>query len=147
MTQKDVDRVMLVRYAVQEAGPRGSLEQMKAICYCLRNRVRAGWGEWIHVIESADESRGNELNEPTRIDTSSRAYQRLLHDVDDIYFSHSSEMGEGMTLEDTLCDKRRPCFYWLFLNRPMRPWFKDNIAGDKENHPSNATMGLIMFFE
>jgi hypothetical protein len=148
MIQKDVDRVMLVRYAVQEVGPKGSLEQMKAVCYCLRNRVRAGWGEWMDVIESADETRANEPTEPAPIDTSNRAYQRLLHDVDDIYFGHSSAgYEEGQTLEDTLCEKERPCFYWYFLNKPMRQWFKDNIAGDKENHPSNATMGLIMFFE
>lgn len=147
MTQKDVDRVMLVRYAVQEVGPKGSLEQMKAVCYCLRNRVREGWGEWMDVIESADEHRANEPTEPAAIDTSSRAYQRLLHDVDDIYFGHSSDFSEGPSLEDSLCEKERPCFYWLFLDRPMQQWFKDTIAGDKENHPSNATMGLMMFFE
>lgn len=147
MTQKDMDRVMLVRYAVREAGPDGSLEQMKAICYCLRNRVRAGWGEWMDVIDSADESLGNEPIEPMRLDSASRAYQRLLHDVDDIYFGHSTGRDEGTTLEDSLCEKERPCFYWLFLNRPTRTWFRDNIASDKENHPSNATMGLMMFFE
>jgi hypothetical protein len=147
MTQKDVDRVMLVRYAVQEAGPRGSLEEMKAICYCLRNRVRAGWGEWLDVIESAGETLCNEPIDPTRIDTANRAYQRLLHDVDDIYFGHSYGSDEGPTLEDTLCEKERPCFYWLFLQRPTTQWFKDTIAADKENHPSNATMGLMMFFE
>lgn len=147
MTQKDVDRVMLVRYAAFEAGPRGSLEQMKAICYCLRNRVRAGWGEWMDVIETADEHRANVPNELIRIDHNSRTYQRLLHDVDDIYFGHNSSYGDGPTLEDTLCAKERPNFYWLFLDRPMRQWFKDNIAGDKENHPSNATMALMMFFE
>jgi hypothetical protein len=87
------------------------------------------------------------------MDASSRAYQRLLHDVDDIYFGHSDNYGhsaayeEGRTLEDTLCDEGRESFYWLFLDRPMRQWFKDNIAGDKENHPSNSTMGLMMFFE
>lgn len=147
MTQKDVDRVMLVRYAVQEAGPKGSLEQMKAICYCLRNRVRAGWGEWMEVIESAGEHRANEPLETAPIDSSSRAYQRLLHDVDDIYFGHSAGYSEGQTLEDSLCEKERPCFYWLFLERPMREWFKETIASDKENHPSNTTMGLMMFFE
>jgi hypothetical protein len=147
MTQKDVDRVLLVRYAVQAVGPRGSLEQMKSICYCLRNRVRAGWGEWVEVIEGADETLGNEPMEPTPLDTSSRAYQRLLYDVDDIYFSHNSDMSEGATLEEALCSKEHPCFYWLFLNRPMQQSFKDNIASQPKNHPSNVTMGTMMFFE
>lgn len=147
MTQKDVDRVILVRYAVQEVGPRGSLDQMKAICYCLRNRVRSGWGEWMEVLESAEEFRANEPNEPWKIDTGSRAYQRLLYDVDDIYFGHRPPSGDGPTLEDTLCDTRRPLFYWLFLERPMRQWFKDHIIGDPKNHPNSASMGTILFFE
>jgi hypothetical protein len=139
---------MLVRYAVQAVGPRGSLEQMKAICYCLRNRVRAGWGEWVEVIESAGESLGNEPFERVPLDTSSRAYQRLLYDVDDIYFSHGNmESSEGPTLEDSLCAKDHPCFYWMFLNRPMLQSFKDNIASQPKNHPSNVTMGTMMFFE
>ncbi len=147
MTQKDVDRVMLVRYAVQEAGPRGSLEQMKAICHCISNRVRAGWGTWMDVIEGAEEYSANDPQESIRIDINNRAYQRLLHDVDDIYFGHVLEIGDGPTLEDTLCDKERPCFYWMFLSRPIRQWFQDNIISDKENHPNNVTMGIMLFFE
>jgi len=147
VNQKDVDRVLLVRYAVQEVGDRGSLEQLKAVCYCLRNRVRAGWGDWIEVIEGANEMRANEPLEPTLIDISNRAYQRLLHDVDDIYFGHSQDrLTDGTSLEDTLCSSERPAFHWIFLDRPMTEWFKDNIAKYKENHPNISSMGLMMFF-
>ena len=148
MTQRDFDRAMLVRYAVQEVGPRGSLEQMKAVCYCLRNRVRSGWGDWIDVIESAGEHSGNEPLDYVPIDTSKRAYQRLLHEVDDIYFGASTDFGaEGLDLAYSLCQQGGEALYWMFLDRPIRQWFQDTIASDLENHPSRVTMGLMMFFE
>lgn len=145
MNQKDVDRVLLVRYAVQEVGARGSLEQLKAVCFCLRNRVRAGWGEWIDVIQDADGKRCNEPLEPTLIDLSNRAYQRLLHDVDDIYFGMGNP-SDGYTFEDAICNTDQPAFYWLFLDRPMSDWFKVNISGHPENHPNTCTMGSMLFF-
>jgi hypothetical protein len=147
MNQKDVDRVLLVHYAVKEVSGRGSLEQLKAVCYCLRNRVRAGWGEWIDVIQSADEALCNKPAEHSPIDVSNRAYQRLLHEVDDIYFGKSQDhMTDGSTLEDSLCSRDLPAFYWVFLDRPLSEWFKSNIAKDNENHPNISTMGMMLFF-
>jgi hypothetical protein len=151
MTQKDVDRVLLVRYAVQEAGQRGSLEQMMAICYCLRNRVRAGWGDWIAIIQSATDHGAHTPEDDARLDPNNRAYQRLLRDVDDIYFGHGStkslDDGPGGDLEDSLCEKNHECLYWAFLDRPMLPQFAATIVRDPENHANRATMGLMMFYE
>lgn len=151
MTQKDVDRVMLALYAVREAGERASLEQMKAICYCLRNRVRAGWGEWMAVIDAAGETAAHEPAPHAAIDVSSRTYQRLLRDVDDIYFGHSGlkEYGDegGGDLETSLCAKGREGLYWCFLNRPVLERFAATIVRDQENHANIATMGLMMFYE
>lgn len=149
MTQKDVDRVLLTLYAVREAGPRGSLEQMKAICYCLRNRVRAGWGEWMDVIENADETNAHASELTTPIDPNSRTYQRLLRDVDDIYFGQSSisSTGGGEDLENSLCDSQHLCCYWSFVNRAILPSFAETIVRDPANHPNRATMGTMMFYE
>lgn len=151
MTQKDVDRVVLALYAVREAGERGSLEQMKAICYCLRNRVRAGWGEWMAVIESAGETAAHEPAAQTPIDTNSRTYQRLLRDVDDIYFGHTAlksyEDESTGDLETSLCAKDHECLYWCFVNRPIIEHFATTIVRDQENHANVASMGLMMFYE
>jgi hypothetical protein len=149
MTQKDVDRVLLALYAVREAGPKGSLEQMKAICYCLRNQVRAGWGEWMDVIEKAYETGAHAPALEMPVDANSRVYQRLLRDVDDIYFGHS-ELGptdEGGSLESSLCDPQHPCCYWAFVERPMLPRFAETIVRDPKNHPNRATMGMMVFYE
>jgi hypothetical protein len=149
MTQKDVDRVLLTLYAVREAGMRGSLEQMKAICYCLRNRVRAGWGDWMEVLAEAETNNAHASDEHFPIDTNSRTYQRLLRDVDDIYFGHSDPASteEGGTVESSLCDPQHPCCYWAFTDRPMLPHFAETIVRDPENHPNRATMGVMMFYE
>jgi hypothetical protein len=50
-------------------------------------------------------------------------------------------------MEDSLCAKDHPCFYWMFVNRPMTPWFKATIVGDRKNHAQNVTMGTMLFFE
>jgi hypothetical protein len=149
MTQKDVDRVLLALYAVQEVGERGNLDQMKAICYCLRNRVRTGWGEWMEVIQAADNFGAHLTTGPAAIDPNNRIYQRLLRDVDDIYFGHSDSpsAGEGGSLESSLCDPQHPCCYWCFVDRPVDPEFARTIVRDPENHPHRATMGNIMFYE
>jgi hypothetical protein len=151
MTQKDVDRVLLVLYAVREAGEGGSLEQCKAICYCIRNRARAGWGEYMELINNltngADETAAHEPSSYA-VDPQSRVYQRLLRDVDDIYFGHSlKDSDAGMDLEDSLCAPKHECLYWAFLNRPMKPQFAEAIVRDGKNHPNRATMGLMMFYE
>ena len=155
MTQKDVDRVMLVLYAMQEVGQSGSLEQMKAVCYCLRNRVRAGWGDWKSVLWSAGESSAHLPAEPVEIDINNRAYQRLLRDVDDIYFGHSGMSGSygdavsgaGGDLEDSLCAKDHECCYWAFLGMPMKDWFVETIVQDPQNHPNRVSMTSMLYFE
>jgi hypothetical protein len=149
MTQKDVDRVLLALYAVREVGERGNLDQMKAICYCLRNRVRTGWGEWMEVIQAADNFGAHLTTGPAAIDPNNRIYQRLLRDVDDIYFGHSDSPSteEGGSLESSLCDPQHLCCYWCFVDRPVDPEFARTIVRDPENHPHRATMGNIMFYE
>jgi hypothetical protein len=145
VTPNDVAKAALVLYAAREVGPKGSLEEMKAICYCLRNRARAGWneGDLFSVIESAGEHAAHDP-EGSPIDPASRAFQRLTREIDDIYYGDpiKSEHSNG-TLEAGIGEQK----FWQFLNRPVRVWFVDNIQNDRENHPSHAQMGLMMFYE
>lgn len=148
MTLNDLQRAELVLFAAREVGPKGSLEQMKAVCYCIRNRVRAGWhdGRWITVMEKAHEEAAH-YTEKSAIDIDSRNLQRLMHDVDDIYYSqNTSGDGDGFGsdgLEHSVGTQK----FWMFLDRPATDWFITNVVRDMENHPSHAQMGLMMFFE
>lgn len=152
MTLNDLQRAALVLFAVREAGSGASVEQMKAICYCIRNRVKAGWfPDWITTLENADETAGNLPGPKAMVDVNSRAFQMLLRDVDDIYFAPTGRADDETpgadeeTLESALAKSK----YWLFLGpgRFVSPWFEENIIHDPENHPSHANMGVMMFFE
>ena len=145
MTMNDLQRAALVLFAAREAGEGASLEQMKAICYCMRNRVRAGWhdGSWLASIEHADEVAAHDYM-TMRLDPANRALQRLTHDIDDICYGTGIETlaGEG-DLESSIGEQK----FWMFLNRPPSSWFVKHIVKDQKNHPSHAQMGLMMFFE
>jgi hypothetical protein len=162
VTFNDLQRGALVLYAARAAGPFGSLEQMKAIAYCMRNRVKAGWfdGQWLTVIEHATEADANMLTSPVTLDPGSRVLQRLVADIDDIYYGGRQDHREGMRnkalpavaqrfspeggdLEEAI---GKSC-YWLRVNEPIRPWFKAQIMDHPEEHPNRANMGLIAFFE
>jgi hypothetical protein len=135
-------------FASREVGPRGSLEQMKAICYCLRNRVRAGWheGSWIAAIEHADEVAAHHPETPSYFDPNSRSIQRLMSEIDDIFYGQritNDDEGNGGGLEDSIGKQ----MFWMFLDRPVTEWFVKHIVRDMENHPTHAQMGLMMFFE
>lgn len=152
MTLPDVQRALLAVFAAREVGPKGSLEEMRAVACCLRERVRAGWheGSWLLVMEYADEHAAHVATTAAKLNPNQRSLQRMLSDVDDIYYGqrrHALESGsdDGESLEASIAEHKLK--YWCFLNRPMTPWFKANIARDMKNHPMRAQVGLMMFYE
>lgn len=148
MTLNEFQRAKLAEFAVRQAGPRGSVEQMKAICYVIRNRVRKGWsdGNWIGVIESAgDHAAHDEM--PMQLDPNDRNLQRMVADVDEIFYGNSFSSGDGAGIEDSLTQEKHEALYWSFANRPVRPWFLETIQKDQANHPMRTQMGTMMFYE
>lgn len=160
MTTSDHMRGHLVTFAYREAGQGASLEAMLAICYIIRNRVKMQWedGNWISVIENADQHAANEPWEPqVRLDPQSREYQRLLREVDDIFYGGSTDGGYGMapmdsseggiSLFQSMCERKHERLYWMHTGRSVREWFKENIVRDPKNHPQRGVLGTMMFFE
>jgi hypothetical protein len=139
VTLDQLQRAQLVFFAHQEGIATGSLNVMKAICYVLRNRVKAGWHDanWMEVIEHADEVAGNEPSAHHRVDIFSRQFQMLLQAVDDIYYSASS---------DDVSELVKGALYFQFADRPIRPWFIEHIIRDPKNHPRTAQTGMLLLF-
>jgi len=139
MTIDMLQRAQLVLFAHHEAARTGSLDAMKAICYVVRNRVRAGWhdGSWIDVIENADEVAGNTPTPAPKIDAYSRPFQMLMQAVDDIYYSSASDPIEGVV------DK---ALYFQFMDKPLRVWFTENILRKQQEHARKAHIGTLVLF-
>jgi hypothetical protein len=156
VTLNDVQKAELALFAARAAGERPSLEQMKAIAYVIRNRVKAGWhdGQWLTVIERAPEAAGNLEGARVVLDPNNRALQRLIADVDDIYYRVGArDQGTGNSAQrfaaeaEDMADVLGRTLYWCFIDQPMSPWFKENVLDRPEEHVMRAQMGTMMFFE
>jgi hypothetical protein len=164
MKQSDFEKAMLVEFAVREVAA-GSLEEMQAVLYCVRNRVRKGWheGKWVENLEHAREYAAHECGlvralrqEIPPLDCDNRNYQRLLNAIDDLYYGQRNVgMGTGMygrkpdedaqggTLEAAV----GTALYWQFLKRPVRPWFAEKIVRDPGSHPVRTQMGMLILYK
>lgn len=141
MTLQQFERARLVHFAIEQASHTGSLDAMKAVCYIMRNRAKAGWhdGTILSVIEAAHESAGNEpLPGRCVLEAADRNFQLLLHCVEDIY--HGTE-------HDSVRETVGECLYYQFANIKPRNWFVNHIIRDSENHPRRASFGLMFLFE
>lgn len=147
MTMNDLQRAQLVLFVARQVGPRGCLEQMKAICYCMRNRVRAGWydGNWMRAIEEAEDIAPHAL-EAFKLDPNNRDLQRMIREVDEVFYGEQSNaigISDGVDLEGAVGKHK----YWMFLGLDVTSWFAFHVVGDRQNHPSHAQMGTMIFFE
>jgi hypothetical protein len=161
MTLNDAQRAALALFAARAAGQDASLEQMKAIALCVRNRVKAGWhdGQWLTVIEHSYETAGNLPLARVILDPNNRALQRLIADIDDIYYGLAAYSTTAQNKATTPTAQRfapdagdletaiGKCCYWAWVNRAFTPWFKENILDHPDRHPNRAQMGLMSFFE
>ena len=147
VTLNDLQRAALVLFAAREVGPGGSVEQMKAVCHVLRNRVMAGWneGSYLAVIDDAGEAQANEGYALGHLDLNDRRLQRMARDVDEIYYGHADDEISRMCARQ---DKEKgPLLYWCFVDRPVRPWFRDNIARKMEEHRQRGIVGFLYLYE
>lgn len=142
MTFNQFERALLVKFAHDEAVHTGSLASMKAVCYVIRNRVRAGWfdGSWTNNLQSAWEVAGNDrpFDGPPKLDVQNRLFQLLLRDIDDIFFAASEDETQIVVGE---------CLYYHFIDRPVREWFVERVIRETEAHPRRAHVGSIVLYE
>lgn len=139
MNLANLERAQLVAFAYREARHTGSLDCMKAICYVLRNRLKAGWGNgtWLSLMESADQVAGNLKGNPCAMDAADRLLQFLARDIDDIYLGTSDDDTKRVVQQ---------ALYYQFITLQPNEWFVENIVRDPQHHPRIGHVGPIALF-
>lgn len=134
MTLEQYQRASLATFAFREASHTGSLNCMKAVCYVMQNRQRAGWGDgsWINILENSDQFSGHEGRTYPKIDVQNRLFQLLLRDIDDVYYVAGDDETRA-TVDKAL--------YYHFVTFPIREWFVENIIRQPSAHRRGATIG------
>lgn len=138
MTYENYIKGQLVRFAVNEAYHEGSSISVLAIAQVLKNRVDAGWGDWMTVIETAPNYVGTVRENPPAVNPQDVLFRKILLGVDDIYY--------GIADDGDVNNDDYKSLYYAELHNMNRQWFKDNVLSDLESHPRIAKVGQFDFF-
>lgn len=138
MTLETYIRAQLARFALEEGGRHGGVTNMLAIAMVMRNRVFAGWGDWIEVISRAPEKRGTIYKDGDAIATRmirSGAARVLLNRIDEVYTRQDLEDLTGGAL------------FYVQPDLPIAMWFQREILERPDDHPRTAHIGPVWFFQ
>lgn len=137
MTLETYVRAEIARVALENGARYGGINNMLGVAMVLRNRVFAGWGSWIDVIEQVA-TRPTNLNIPRGDVTSvlkSNTGRNLLNQVDAIYSRVDIEDITGGAL------------FWVDPSFLVADWFKLEVLNRQENHPRVAHIGPVWFYQ
>lgn len=128
-------KAQMARFAIEEGAQHGGVNNMLAVAQVLRNRVFAGWGDWLEVVERAPEKRAAVL-EAEKPNLRTGNVRVLLNRIEEIYSrADLSDMTGGAL------------FYWEPGKGETAKWFQEEVLARAEDHPRVAHIGLVWFFK
>jgi hypothetical protein len=138
MTAENFIKSQLALMAWREAHRYGGIDNMIAVAFVIRNRVKAGWhgGDWLDVMSnhytfSAEAQAASAQELP---DVRETHFRVVLQKIDDLF---AGMMVDKMTEE---------ALYYAELHNITREWFTINILRKPEEHPRIAQIGPVTFF-
>ena len=131
-------RAQMARFAIEEGARHGGVNNMLAVVHVLRNRVFAGAGDWVEVIERAPERRA--IIYPA-LDAAARSQlmrtgnvRTLLNRIDEIY-----------TKQD-ISDLTGGAQWYFEPGQKVADWFDREVLQRPEDHPRTAHIGPVWFY-
>ncbi len=148
------ERGQVAAFAFREAHHTGSYDAMRAICYVLRNRVKAGWGDgtWISVLENAHQVAATHINFEMLASghaeglSQNRLLQMIVRDVDDIYLGQErwdDNVRRVVCGEDPR--SKSVALFYSFIDRQPRPWFVENVIRSSD-HAHIGNIGALLLY-
>lgn len=134
MTLDTYIRAQMARFAIEEGHEYGGVNNMVAIAHVLRNRVFAGWGDWLEVVMRAGEKKGN-THIPPMPPIRSNNVRVLLNRIEDIYTRADANDLTGGAL------------FYADPVLPLADWFRTEVLDRPDDHPRSAHIGPVWFFK
>jgi len=125
------------------------LEGMRAVAFCVRNRVNAGWwnGDWVSVLaHHRDYSYRTELYDDTLPDPRVFSFQCLLQEINGIFSNQTKDDVTVPVQPSFVQNVYKPALYYAKLNEITNDWFLENISRNTAVHSRVATVGALTFF-
>jgi hypothetical protein len=126
-------RAQMARFAIEEGGRHGGVNNMLAVAQVLRNRVFAGWGDWLEVVQRAPEKRAT-IYPPHMSELRSGNVRVLLNKIDDVYTKADAE------------DLTAGALFYVEPGFPVAEWFKTEVLDRPDEHRRTAHVGPVWFF-
>lgn len=145
MTSETYVRAQLATLAWREGYQDGGINNSLAVAFVIKNRVRAGWGDWLDLIQRHaiwSSRNADELDTTSHPDAREPNFQLLLQQIDGVF---DGSMPDKLTVAPKLGDSR-PGLYYGKLNNISREWFLENIVRNPESHPRTSQVGEVIFF-
>lgn len=87
---------------------------------CIANRVRAGWGSWLQMLDGLDQFAAENTIPPLKHPSVwEPSFIKLLHTVDGIFDQSIQDLSKGG-------------LYWADLSKIDRTWFLEKIVQAKD---------------
>jgi len=147
MTAETYVKAQLATLAWREGHEQGGFNNALAVAFVIKNRVRAGWGDWLdliqrHAIWSARNE--DELDTTSHPDAREPNFQLLLQNIDGVF---DNSLQDKLTVSPkTKAGEFRAALYYGQLNKITRPWFLEKIVRQPDLHPRTSQVGEIVFF-
>lgn len=127
-------RAKIAEFAIEEGARYGGVNNMLGVAQVLRNRVFAGWGDWLEVAQTAPAKRAV-IYPPDIPNIRTGNVRVFLNRLDELYTSEISEDLTGGAL------------FYLDPAYPIVPWFKTEVLDKPDDHPRTAHIGPVWFFK
>jgi hypothetical protein len=129
-------RARLAHFAIEEGAQHGGVTNMMAVTFVLRNRVFAGWGDWLEVVQTAPTKRAT-LYPAHMSDIRSSNVRVFLNRLEEIYSANDSEdiTGGALFYAEPRADLK------------LEDWFVTEVLERPDEHPRTAHVGPVWFFK
>lgn len=134
MTLETYIRAEMARFAIEEAARHGGVNNMLAVLHVLRNRVFAGWGDWVEVVQKASEKRAT-IYPPDFPNLKTNDIRLLLNRVEEVYSRQD------------LVDLTGGALFYFDQGYPIEQWFKDQVLNYPDDHKRTAHIGPVWFYK
>jgi len=134
MNLETYTRAQMARFAIEEGARHGGVNNMLAVLHVLRNRVFAGWGDWVEVTLHAHEKRAT-IYPPEISNVKTNNVRLLLSRIDEIY------------ARTDMIDLTGGALFYMDQGLPLEDWFQKEILARPEDHKRTAHIGPVWFFK
>jgi len=134
-----------VDFAWRNGKEYGGTNAAGMIMSVLANRVKAGWGTWIEVLDSAPKYAAAPLVTEGRPSLWDPVFVQLLHDVQ-VFYAGTKNMALSMPPKNLgYVIPPQPAMYWADSRRIQSAFFINKIQYNPE-HPRIGEMGTLALY-